>query len=1293
MMPKLEIRLFGEFSIAYSDEKVHSLNANRLQSLLTYLLIYRHSPQPRQQLASHLWPETSEKQARTNLRNLLFQLKKAFPSYASFLYVDRTTIQWRNDAEFTLDIAQFESLLDVDKGYAVVASSPVNGDLLGRYQESITVYRGDLVPSLYDEWASHERERLRQLYLSALQICSHGLEVQQAYDAAIQVTNRLVSAEPSRESAYCQLMRLHAYNRDSGAIHYAYRRCTTHLAQELGIEPSRDTLELRDKLLQSIVAGTISADIAAWQSMQNNSAHSSTEIGSDDSIWSRNVRAAKGAREEQTVDGVQVDGVPAETLTQPAHTGQFGTPELPAVYRRLVGRQSEWSMLREAWQQTQNGQSHCVVIRGEAGIGKSRLAEELVTWVRKEGASVAASHCYTAQKNIPYGPVVRWLRSPTFASALTMVDRKWLTEVARLLPELGRDIPNFEAAGPITEGWQRRHLFDSLSRIVAATQEPLLLLIDDIQWSDVESLEWLSSLLNELQAIPATVHSQTSVLLLATLRDEEIHDTPVLQTWNDDLQRRGLRTDISLGPLNHQNTLRLASDISVASLSGKEGTKLFEQTEGHPLYIVESVRAGLYHGTKAIPEVPTATSSITKPSTVESPTIQSVIKNRFRLLSESTRMLLNLASVIGREFSYQLLVDASSFDEASIIDGLDEALARGVVREREAETYDFSHVLLREALYDELSNARRRFYHKTLAEVLETSVHETMDAMAAQIALHFEKSGNLAKAVDYYLRSAAAAQNVYANEEALSYYQHLLSATFSSSLTVANRCHILAESGQIWLRIGQWHDAVSHFNQLLELAKEEAQIRYQAVAYLGLARLEQRQGRNTEALEPLQHAHDSFTACHDLQGLADTLHLMGNIHFFLANIELARQAHEAQQKIGEELGSVLIQCRAQWAQAREFWIEGNHRQALEICQAAFEQADQHDLLEMKATLANSISSIFSKLGDANAHWTWRITALNYVQSLGNQRRINDTVHGLMFVYSAFSDFAAVRQCALYALANSIKIRDLNETAFTLINYAHLSIQNGRFDLVETFVKLTLSLAEHLKRPEIPLVALETLASFYLETEQFAKSRTFAEQHPNLIDEIDSSGVVADSTYAITYHVMVAREKLLAGAAADEALSTLRQMLVEAQSQPDPKMGSIANLHYRIWSLDPSQKNDQEEAAKLYHTLYEKRPSNQFRQRYQQLTGVSLPEPAPLELPAIITEETYDLEVLLAQVKEWLAELQLLQRQNTEQLKGKEIAPDESVCHSTVPLPNGPKRAQPVDKMQPAKSDQPKAAFQ
>lgn len=236
MAPALDIRLLGDFRLVYDDRPVTTVNTARLQSLLAYLVLHRHSPQARSHLAFLLWPDSSETQAKTNLRNLFHLLRLALPENEQFLSADGPSLQWRPNAPFVLDVAEFE------RGVVEATSLPA-------LRQAVEWYQGDLLPSCYDDWIQPERERLRQVYLTALERLLSWLEQERDYVTAIHYAQRLLQADPSHEATYRQLMRLHALNGNRAGVEQVYQECQAVLQRELGVEPSPTTRQAYERLV------------------------------------------------------------------------------------------------------------------------------------------------------------------------------------------------------------------------------------------------------------------------------------------------------------------------------------------------------------------------------------------------------------------------------------------------------------------------------------------------------------------------------------------------------------------------------------------------------------------------------------------------------------------------------------------------------------------------------------------------------------------------------------------------------------------------------------------------------------------------------------------------------------------------------------------------------------------------------------------------------------------------------------------------------------------------------------
>ncbi|MDR7555822.1 MAG: BTAD domain-containing putative transcriptional regulator [Armatimonadota bacterium] len=431
--------------------------------------------------------------------------------------------------------------------------------------------------------------------------------------------------------------------------------------------------------------------------------------------------------------------------------GEVRPPGLAASFP-LVGREQEWQRLLSIWHGAANGHAQLAIISGEAGIGKTRLGEELLAWCAGQGIAAARTRAYATEGRLAYAPITDWLRSEALRPALPRLEPIWLAEIARLLPELLTERPDLPHPEPLTEGWQRRRFFEALARTVLAAG-PLLLLIDDLQWCDRDTLEWLHYLLR--------FDPRARLLMVGTLRTEEQVDNPALAPLLLELRNLEQLEEIELGPLGEDGTVALAQHVAERTLDAQARADLFRQTEGHPLFVIEIARAGL----------PLGDDALRRPgATALPPKVQAVIAARLTQLTLSTRELAHLAAAIGRDFGFELLREASDLDEAELVRALDELWQRRIVREHSGDAYDFSHDRIREVAYAEVSPPRRRLLHRRIAQALEILHASDLDRVSAHLAAHWEHAGQPTRAIEFYERAARMANNVCASEEAIRDY-------------------------------------------------------------------------------------------------------------------------------------------------------------------------------------------------------------------------------------------------------------------------------------------------------------------------------------------------------------------------------------------------------------------------------------------------------------------------------------------------------------------------------------------
>ncbi|MFN3335296.1 MAG: BTAD domain-containing putative transcriptional regulator, partial [Caldilinea sp.] len=262
----------------------------------------------------------------------------------------------------------------------------------------------------------------------------------------------------------------------------------------------------------------------------------------------------------------------------------------------LVGRRSEWIQLQDAWRKARH-RPQLALISGEAGIGKTRLAEALAEWVERQGAPVLIAHCHAAGGDLAYAPVTTWLRHrppPPLANG-------WLRELARLLPELLAEHPGLSPPAPLTEAWQRLHLFEAVAHALLNNRTSLLLVLDDIQWCDRETLDWLMHLLHFRSPQPSQ-HPQ--LMVVATARNEDVTPKAAFSGWKATLVRTNQPLELKLEPLDQDATAQLAQHITSQSINPQQMHLLYRESEGIPLFVVEMVRAGFAATPDATPSLP-----------------------------------------------------------------------------------------------------------------------------------------------------------------------------------------------------------------------------------------------------------------------------------------------------------------------------------------------------------------------------------------------------------------------------------------------------------------------------------------------------------------------------------------------------------------------------------------------------------------------------------------------------------------------------------------------------------------
>ena len=344
--------------------------------------------------------------------------------------------------------------------------------------------------------------------------------------------------------------------------------------------------------------------------------------------------------------------------------------------------------------------------------------------------------------------------SEALRPTLMALDAVWLTDIARIRPEVLVARPDVAAPGPTLEAWQRARFFDALSQAFQAAA-PVLLVVDDLQWSDADTLDWLHYFLGSTSGTPS--------LVLGTARAEEEQDNPPLGALLADLNRLERLRVVSLGPLDEVASAELADAVAEHRLDPESQARTFRETEGHPLFIVERGRM--------------ESSGEARRDTTLSRRVQSVVAARLERLSSDARAVAEVAAAIGRDFSFEILAQASDLEEDAVVRALDELWRRHIVRVQAGELWDFSHDRIREVAYGLIGPAQTRLVHRRIAQALERTFASDLDRVSAPIATHLDRGGQPVRAIPFLERAAQAAIRVSAIEEGIRCLTYALSSS------------------------------------------------------------------------------------------------------------------------------------------------------------------------------------------------------------------------------------------------------------------------------------------------------------------------------------------------------------------------------------------------------------------------------------------------------------------------------------------------------------------------------------
>jgi class 3 adenylate cyclase len=463
---------------------------------------------------------------------------------------------------------------------------------------------------------------------------------------------------------------------------------------------------------------------------------------------------------------LELKGVPHPVA---AFAVSYETQAAQSVPTRLpfVGRTAEMGRLGERLTETASGRGGLVMVVGEPGIGKTRLAEELAERARREGWFTLWGRCYEGEWSPPYAPFVQAIEThvATASDDLRADLGPGAVPVAQLVPKVREMFPDVPEPVPLQSDEERFRLLDTVSRFLIARSRraPVLLCLDDLQWADRGTIAMLRHV--------ARLGPQHRVLVLGTYRDVEVDRNHPLTDTLRALRREVEFEDVMLAGLGTEGTTELLAAAGGHEVLEKVGAAWARETEGNPFFIQELMRHLIEVGMLFQGEDGRWTTERPLRDLGVPPGVRDVVERRLSRLSEEANKILGVAAAFEGTFGFDVVARVAGVDEDDALDALDDALAAQILHPADvADTYVFTSTLIRQTVYGELSSSRQVRLHRRVAEALEAACGSwPTPAQCGEIAAQYHRSGALPGAeqgADYAIAAATHAETTGAHDDA-----------------------------------------------------------------------------------------------------------------------------------------------------------------------------------------------------------------------------------------------------------------------------------------------------------------------------------------------------------------------------------------------------------------------------------------------------------------------------------------------------------------------------------------------
>ena len=626
----------------------------------------------------------------------------------------------------------------------------------------------------------------------------------------------------------------------------------------------------------------------------------------------------------------------------------------------LVDRTEEMNVLKEAVYRAVHGEGGLVFIHGEAGIGKTRLVRELGAYARSRGVQVLYGRCPALFRMDGVPPYILWkevikdyLEACT-PEQLYRVIGYYPAEVAKLVPELGQKLRSIPQSLPISPEQEQNRLFEAVSQFVTniSRETPLLVVLDDLQWTDPSSLLLLHYLARGVQKTP--------LLLLGAYRSTDIDDKHPLTPVLAELNRERLPQEIQLKRMSFSDVSEMIKNILEQEDVPEEFCKLvYEKTRGNPFFAEEVVKSLKEEGAIYVEE---GRWKFKEVSAIEFPkSVKNIVKARFNKLDDEYQSVLTFASFVGNDFTLEAMCALTGIEENKLLEIMDGLLKAGFIKHtviRGEDICSFADIIMRDVVYEEVGPFRRKKLHGVVGSALEKIYAKTIDEHLGELASHFLESGDKDKALGYFLKAGEKAQRIYANAEVASYFQSALRLLEEREGELQQKGRVLESLGDTKKIMGEYEDCMKYWNEALLLwtklqEKEKTAILHRKIANILWDRMgdaEEAKAHHEACLKILETEPESVEKARLYHDMAYMQWRNGDFVKALASAQKALM-------LAEKLNTLEVVADACLGLACVLSMSGDYKKGREYADRGLKTALDNDYLEIAVLAYDRVGSV------------------------------------------------------------------------------------------------------------------------------------------------------------------------------------------------------------------------------------------------------------------------------------------------------------------------------------------------